>query len=428
MAEPETTQHTQRRTTYREVFAQPRFRVLFYATAGVVAAHTLQIMALSVLVFRETSSPLLGAVTFGIAFLPQLLGGTLLGSLTDRVSPRNLILVGYAAECASATCLALVPMPVGARLGLVAAVGLLMPLYLGASNRLLAEVFAPSTGEQPPNKDAYVLARSLFQLTASGAQLVGLAAGGVAVAAVGPRSALLVTAGLFVLAGVVIRTRLPGDTATADRSGSRDPRAVLRRSFAANRELLADATVRRLLLVQWLPPACATGAESLLVPYGIGRGFPEGTSSVLLAALPAGMLLGDVAVGRFLLPRTREWLSPWLIVLMGVPLAVFVFSPALAPAAALLVLAGSGFGYALGVQRVFLDAVPERLRGQAFTLRSAGLMTAQGLGPAAFGAIAQFSAVPTAMALAGGCAICTAGLLFRGRTREPGGGYVRARY
>lgn len=417
MAEPDTTGGTQRRTTYREVFAQPLFRVLFYATAGAVAAHTLQIMALSVLVFRETNSPLLGAITFGIAFLPQLLGGTLLGSLTDRVSPRTLILVGYAVECASATCLALVGMPVGARLGLVAAVGLLMPLYLGASNRLLADIFAPSTGEQPPdppNKDAYVLARSVFQLTASGAQLVGLAVGGVAVAAVGPRSALLVTAGLFVLAGVVIRTRLPREIVTGTADETADPRTVLRRSFAANRELVADPIVRRLLLVQWLPPACATGAESLLVPYGLSRGFAEGTPSLLLAAVPAGMLLGDFVVGRFLLPRTRERLSPWLIVLMGVPLIVFVVSPALVPAAALLVLAGSGFGYALGVQRVFLDAVPERLRGQAFTLRSAGLMTAQGLGPAVFGAVAQFSAVPTAIALAGGCAVCSAGLLNRG--------------
>lgn len=411
MADPGITEQGRRRTTYREVFVQPRFRVLFYATTSVVAGHTLQIMALSVLVFRETNSPLLGAITFGIAFLPQLLGGTLLGSLTDRVSPRTLILTGYAAECASATCLALVPMSVGARLGLVAAVGLLMPLYLGASNRLLADIFAPSTGEQPPNRDAYVLARSVFQLTASGAQLVGLAVGGVAVAAVGPRSALLVTAALFVVAGVVIRARLPR-TGTAEEDN--DPRTVLRRSFAANRELIADPAVRRLLLVQWLPPACATGAESLLVPYGISRGLAEGASSVLLAAVPVGMLLGDFVVGRFLPPRTRERLSPWLIVLMGLPLVAFAVSPALAAAAALLVLAGSGFGYALGVQRVFLDAVPERLRGQAFTLRSAGLMTAQGLGPAVFGAVAQFSAVSTAMALAGGCAICAAGLLFRG--------------
>ena len=403
----------QRKTTYREVFAQGRFRLLYCATGTVVAGHTLQIMALSVLVYHQTRSPLLGAVTFGIAFLPQLLGGTLLGSLADRARPRRLILAGYATECASALCLAVVPMPVPARLALVACVGFLTPLYLGATNRLIADVFVPASGADSGNHDAYVLARSMMQVTASGAQLAGLAAGGVAVAALGARHSLLITASLFVLAGLLIRLRLPDLDATDHQDTAGESRSALRRSADVNKTLIASPEVRRLLLAQWLPPAFATAAESLLVPYANVRGYPAGTSGLLLACLPVGMILGDVLVGRLFTPGTRERLTPWLVLMIGSPLLAFALHPPLPVTLGLLAITGFGFSYALGVQRRFIDAVPAASRGQAFTLRSSGLMTAQGTGPAVFGALAQFSSIDMAIAFAGIATVLCVPLLRR---------------
>src|SRR5581483_7663722 len=88
---PEMATTAQQRASYREVLANPRFRVLIGSRLLAIAADTLRTVALSVLVFATTNSPLLAALTYGIAFLPQALGGVLLGALADRVRPRELI-------------------------------------------------------------------------------------------------------------------------------------------------------------------------------------------------------------------------------------------------------------------------------------------------------------------------------------------------
>ena len=88
--------------TYREVLAEPRFRLLFLTRSLAIGADTLRTVALSMLIFAATGSPLLAAVTYGIAFLPQAIGGTLLGALADRARPRPLITIGYCLEAGTA--------------------------------------------------------------------------------------------------------------------------------------------------------------------------------------------------------------------------------------------------------------------------------------------------------------------------------------
>jgi MFS family permease len=48
-------------------------------------------VALTVLVFQRTGSPFLAGLTFTLAFMPSLLGGTLLSALVDRLPPRRLM-------------------------------------------------------------------------------------------------------------------------------------------------------------------------------------------------------------------------------------------------------------------------------------------------------------------------------------------------
>src|SRR5262249_14761975 len=110
----------ERQATYREVLAEPRFRLLFLTRSLAIGADTLRTVALSMLIFAATGSPLLAAVTYGIAFLPQAIGGTLLGALADRARPRPLIAMGYCLEAGTAVALALARLPSGARLALVA--------------------------------------------------------------------------------------------------------------------------------------------------------------------------------------------------------------------------------------------------------------------------------------------------------------------
>ncbi|WP_290864081.1 MFS transporter [Hamadaea sp.] len=384
------------RATYREVLADPIYRLLFVTRSLAIAADSLRILALSVLIYAATSSPLLGALAFGAGFLPQLIGSTLVGSLADRVRPRFVIFIGYAVECVSAVLLATVPLPAWACLVLVAVIATFVPVFGGASARVVAETL---TG------DAYVLGRALTSMSASAAQLVGLAGGGAAIALLGsPQHALLVSAVLHAIAAITIRLRMPNLPAVPAAPGG----GVVRHSWQANRTLLGDRAVRRLMLAQWLPPAFSVGAEGLLVAYAAERGFPAGTAGYLLACLPVGMFAGDLVVGRFVAPRTRERLAAPLVVLLGLPVVVLGLEIPVVVVAALLVLSGAGFAYTLGLQRSFVDALPEELRGQAFGVLGSGLMTAQGLGPAVFGAIALTTGATAAVALAGAAAAACA--------------------
>jgi len=397
-----TTAPVGRRVTYREVLAEPRFRLLFLTRSLAIGADTLRTVALSVLIYATTGSPLLAAVTYGAAFLPQAIGGTLLGAMPDRIRPRPLITAGYGMEAATAAVLALGGLPAGASLALVAAIACLTPVFGGASSRLIAEVLSG---------DSYVLGRSLANIAASASQLIGLAAGGATVAALGARHALLVTAACHLVAAAAIRVRL-ADLPAPARPAGQPPVSVLRQSWAVNRQLITDRAVRVLLLATWLPPAFLTGAESLIVPYAARHGFAAGSPGLMLACVPAGMIAGDLAVGRLLRPAARERLTIALMMVAGVPLLAFAAGPPLPAAAGLLAVAGIGPAYILGIQRRFLDAVPAPVLGQAFSLLTTGLMTFQGAGPAIFGTVTQITPPGQAIALAGAATIITAlGLL-----------------
>lgn len=95
--------------TYREVFDNPVFRLLFGANLAAVLGTTLRMVALSLLVYDVTGSAFLTALTYGIAFAPQAIGGVLLGALPDRICPRALIAAGHGLECAVGAVVALAP-------------------------------------------------------------------------------------------------------------------------------------------------------------------------------------------------------------------------------------------------------------------------------------------------------------------------------
>ncbi|MFE7892775.1 MFS transporter [Streptomyces sp. NPDC057412] len=401
------------RVTYREVLAEPRFRLLFSTRALAITAGSLRITTFSVLVFATTGSAPLSALAFGIGFLPQLLGSLLLGSLADRLPPRALIAGGYALECAATLLLALVRMPVAASLGVMALVALTTPVFGGASSRLVAHWL---------KGDAYVLGRSLNNIASSGAQLFGLALGGAVVAVLGPHRALAVSAALYLGCALAVRTRLPRLEARefgGAPGSARDEDGTVRASLRGAGLLLRGHTVRRLMLAQWLPTAFVAGAEGLIVAYSGGRHFAPGWYAVLMGCLPVGMLAGDLLVGRLLRPPTRERLVVPLTALTGLPLVGFSAGPGVGVSSCLLLLSGFGLAYGLGLQRPFLDALPQDGQGQAFGLLGSGSMTLQGLGPACFGAVAAGIGTGGAIALAGGAAVLTAGWIL---TWHPGQG------
>ena len=392
------------RTTYRSVFAAAEFRVLFAAMCMYVLGFQFEILGLSVLVFAQTKSAFLTALAFSMGFAPQAVGGALFTSLADRLPSRLVIATGLVIRAAPGLVIGLWPaLPVPVMLALVAVVATIAPVFTAAFSGLLPDVL---------DGDRYVLGRSVFNLTGAGTQIAGLGIGGVLLAAVPVRWLLLAAGGALVIAAVVARLGLRPRKARAPR-GPATMGGIVRATLAGHVELFRDRTVLGLLLAQWLPAWLVAGAESLIVPYNGSLGRPPSAAGPLLAALPAGMLLGDLLVGRFCAPATRMRLAFPLAAAMGVPLLGLVFHPPLPLACLALLACGTGFAYQLGIQQAFLDSLLERRRGQGFGLSSTGTMAGQGLTPALVGALAGGIGAAAAMAVAG-TATALAALALRG--------------
>lgn len=87
------------------------------------------------------------------------------------------------------------------------------------------------------------------------------------------------------------------------------------------------------------------------------------------------------------------------------PLLAFVWQPGLTGAVALLFLAGLGGAYMPGYDRLLLAASRENLRGRTLAAQTAGLMFAQGVGFALWGAVAEFAGPRYVISLGAACGL-----------------------
>ena len=393
------------RTTYRSVFAVGQFRVLCAGMFLYVLGFEFEILGLSVVVYAQTRSAFLAALAFAMGFGPQAIGGALFTSLADRLPPRAVITGGILLRAVPGVLIGLAPgLPVAAMLVLVALAAMIAPVFSAAVSRMLPDVL---------DGDRYVLGRSVLSLTAAGTQIVGLGLGGAVLAVLSGRW-LLLSAGCALVLSAFVRLGLrPVAAPVPDAAPSGAPssparsasRGAVRASLAGNAELLANRRVRALLLAQWLPGMFVAGAEALIVPYTEALGHPAAAASPLLAAVPAGMLAGDVVIGRFCRPAMRRRLVFPLALMTGAPLLALILHPPWLVVAAALFGCGFGFGYQLGIQQAFLDSLPPGLRGQGFGLLSTGLMSGQGLTPPLAGAVAAVAGPAAAMAATGAATV-----------------------
>ncbi|MGO4755465.1 MFS transporter, partial [Streptomyces sp. 2MCAF27] len=243
--------------------------------------------------------------------------------------------------------------------------------------------------------DLFVLGRSVIRLTAQGAQLVGFAAGGLLLAAVSPRAVLAITAASFVASALVLRLGTRHRPARTD--GRRG--ALLGDSLRGIKQLFAIARIRALFLLYCVPPTFVVMSEALMTPYSDGLGLGSTGLGLLMCGMPIGAIVSETLAGTLLSPAGRARVTLVMAVVCMLPSLGYVFEPSFGWALALQVATGSGMAYSLGLDQWFMAAVPEELRGRAMTLLTAVLMTAQGLGMAVAGAVAE--AVPVYLVVTG---------------------------
>lgn len=364
--------------TYRDVFRVPQFGALFATGALQGAASTTGALALGVLVFTATGSPLLSALSMFGSSLAQLVGATLLMSAADRLPPRAALSWAALAFGLGTAVLAVPGLPLPVVFTVVLSEGVIAAVIGGVRYGLLSEVLP---------KDAYLLGRSVLNMCAGTTQVCGYAAGGVLMAVLSPRGTLLVAAALYAAGAAAARFGL------AHRSPRVTGRASVGETLRTNALLWSSASRRRVYLALWLPNGLVVGCESLFVPY-----HPE-RAGLLFACAALGMLIGDTATGRFVPTRWRGRLGTPMLLLLAGPYLLFALRPGLPWALTLAALASTGFSASLLFQERLMTLTPDSMAGQALGLHASGMLAMRGAAAALAGTVAQWVSPATAVAV-----------------------------
>ena len=386
-------------TTYRQLFAVREFAVLFALRCTVLISVSVSSLALGTITYDSTGSTVLTALAMFGGPLVTLVGSSMLLGMSDTLRPRTAIQAQLLAMAFTAALQSIPGLPWPARFVLLAIPYAVSSATGGANMRLLAEIVP---------KDAFLLGRSTLNVAVGLMQVVGYAAGGLALQRFTATDPFVVSAVAGFVAVVVCRLGIGDHPAGAEPDGG-----VVRHTRAVNRALLGSPVLRPVYVALWVPNGLIVGCEAMFVPYGDG-----GSSGFLFAAAAAGMLLGDVVTGRFLPPAARErWLTP-LRLLLAVPYLGFLLQPPLPAAMALAFVASAGFSASLVLQERIHQRADPNVQGQAFGLAGTGMMVGQSLGALLGGAVATVASPSTTMGLLAAGSVLVTLALTRGLRRS----------
>jgi MFS family permease len=381
-------QARRREGSYRAALAEREFRVLLGSATVTITGSVVCAVALTVLVFERTRSPLLSALTFAVGFVPYVFGGTLLSGIVDRVPPRRLLVSCCLGSAGLTAVMAIPRLPVPVLLLLLVGTSTLTSISSGAEGGLVRSA-VPEV--------AYVPARSLLRIASQLAQVAGNAFGGLLLTLLTPSGSIGVNSVAFLASALLVRFGLRARPV----AGVADGTALVRDSLRGLRRVFAQAPVRRLVLLGWLVPMFAVAPEALAAPYVVGKGGSPALVGWWLVALPTGLIAGDLLGVLGLSAQRQRRLVGLAAGASFLPYLAFVAKPAVPVAWLLLAVAGVCGMYSLGLDALVRQAVPEHLFARTMAVSTAGLMTLQGLGFALAGAVAQVTGPAIAIVAAG---------------------------
>jgi MFS family permease len=387
--------------TFRQIFANPEFRAVWLAQLLSVAGDQLARVAITVLVYDRTRSPFWTALTYAVTLLPWVVGGLALSGLADRLPRRQVMVVCDLARLVFVCLMALVSLTAPPEAGLWILVALLFVVTLldspfkSARSAMMPDIL---TGER------YVLGTAVTQTTLQVAMVSGYALGGLIVALLGVRIALLIDAATFAASAILIWFWVRHRPAAVDPATGRP--SQLAQIAAGIRLVFGDRALRTLMLLGWLvafyvvpmglaAPYAASFHASLAIPIATGLVFAAG---------PFGTAVGAVVLGRTITPAARQrWMGPMAAAACGV-LLFCALQPDLVAALLIIAVSGACASYQVAANAAFVATVPPERRGQAFGLANGGMQVTQGLWIVLAGAVASSHAVTpgTVIAISGG--------------------------
>jgi MFS family permease len=386
-----------RAANYRAVFAVREFRALWWAQVLSYLGDQVAQVAIAVLVYAKTGSPVFTALAYALTYLPPIVGGRVLSGMVDAFPRRQVMITLDLVRGGLVEIMALPQVPLGATCALLFATVLLGPPFSAARSAMLPQILP---------RDRLVLGSALGNMTFQASQVAGFLVGGILVAALGAYRSLALDALSFCLSAGLIAGRVRARPYSGEspvhpvvQSLTRDARFIFRRPAA-----------RTLVLFGWLA-GFAVVPEGLAAPWAHTLGGGPVMVGLLMTAMPAGMVIGALVIGRLSRPDEQLRMIGVLAMLSYAPLVASLTRPPASLLVPLLVLAGAGGAYHIAAARAFVAAVPNGYRARAFGFAQSGLLAAQGLGILAAGAAARWISPPTVVAIAGLLGMVAAALL-----------------
>lgn len=382
---------TAERAGFGDVFEVGEFRALWLAYLASVVGDQLALVAVTVLVYNRTHSALVTALAYAAGFLPWAVGGITLSRLADAYPRRTVMVACDLVRVFIVAGMALPGTPMWALIALLALVTLFNSPFRAARSAMLPDIL---TGER------YVMGNATMQLTNRLGRTAGFAVGGVVVAALGARPSLVVDAATFAVSALLVQTGVrlrpvPDRDAPAqpgEASTGKEP-SVVRRVFG-------DRRLRAILLLGWLVPFY-TVAEGVAAPYAHQFHGGAVATGFVLAAGPAGAVVGTSVFSRFVPPAQRlRWMGPLAVCACAI-LALCLLAPPLAVSLVIFAASLACSAYQLAANAAFVAAVPPSWRGQAFGLANGGINVTMGVWYIAAGAAASVIAPTVVVAVSG---------------------------
>lgn len=184
---------------YRDVFGVREFRAVFAADLLSLIGDQVAAVAVAVMLYQDSGSPLLAAAGYATAYVPWLLGGPLLAAWAERFSGRSVMVacdLARALLIAVAALSGIAPLAVAALVFLSA---MFAPPFDAARSALLAQIL---TGNR------YPVGMSLRQAVHQIAQLCGFAVGGALVLALSAPGVLALNSLTFLASAALLRSGL----------------------------------------------------------------------------------------------------------------------------------------------------------------------------------------------------------------------------
>lgn len=360
----------------------PEFRRMVSAEVLSVAGDQVARVALALLVYSRTGSAALTALTYALTFV-AIAAGWLLSGLADRFARRDVMVATDLVRAVLAAVMAVPGLPLGALWAAIVLLTLAGAPFKAAQQALLPVVL-PS--------GQYKAGLSVRTMITQTAQLVGFGAGGALVAAVTPSGAMIINAATFVFSALLVRfgvRRRPAPLRPAvDDPVAAEPAAEARGALVAP---FALVSIIGLFVV----------AEALAAPYAGQLGAGAAVVGLLMAADPAGAVVGAWLQER--LP-VRGGLNGALLpgVAAGLPLVACLTQPGVVGVALLWAATGAlSTIYLIRAQAALVEQVPDHRRGKIMGRYTTCLYVSQGGAFAVAGLVADHAGPVWAVAGAG---------------------------